>query len=566
MSQVYKPIVALWRALVDSLRNDEGNRNYRFWLLVTILFWVLPQLSVISTVVQSYPYLIQDDARHFVVWLRRFSDPGIYPNDPIAEHFLAITPWLYQALYWPFAKLGIDPLLTELLILFPAMAIAWSIVCFNFVYRLWPTAAGAAIATIALSYVMFGGQSLGLPRGVAQTSVLLLLLLFLDRRFVVMGPAVLAVWGLYPVSGLISGLAMALLMLRPRFPYVTNERPAWLTLIVAGVFSLAGASLFLISTEKAGPTITIEEARKKPNFGVGGRTEFFAASPTRFYLCHTRSGLGVACGATVIDAIVSLVAVLAVLGFGLWLTGSKRGNSLFIRFGIPPPDSQFATVMGALAISGVVLFALAHAFAFSLHLPARYAVALRLAYAFVIAICIAAGIFAIARRIIVVDRAGFATASVIGLLLLAFIVLAAEKAKTQRFRSTDAQAIHEFLRTTPKDTVVAGFPREIDSVPAFGERSVYGSLELMVPYKKNNLELISQRMKRLGPVLYAEDAAAFAQLIKDDKIDYILVNRDAAEEAVWTVRVLRWTRFAGAAAAAIAGTRGAAPTTNPRRR
>ena len=487
---------------------------------------------MVNTIAQNYPYIIQDDARHFVVWLRRFSEPGIYPKDPIAEHFIAVTPWLYQALYWPFGKLGIDPLIVEPLILLPAMAIAWSAVCFNFIHRLWPSAAGAAIATIALSYIVLGPASLGLQRGVAQTSVLLLLLLFLDRRIILMGPAVLAVWGLYPVSGVVAGLTMFFLMLRPQFPYVTGERAAWLRLIVAGVFTLVGASLFLHSTNGAGPTITLEEAREMPNFGPGGRTQFFVPSVTRFYLCNRRSGLLGSCGnGRGVDAFQNLVVTLAIVGVGLWLTGSRRASSLFIRFGLPPPDRRLAAVMGALAIAGLVLFALAHAFAFALFLPARYAsLTLRLDYALVIAICVAASILAVARRIISIDRTGFATASVVGLLLVAFFLFSLQKAKRLDFETTHAQAIYEWLRATPTDTLVAGFAREMDSVPAFGQRSVFGSLELMLPYKKENFELIAGRMSRLGPALYTADSSSLAQLVKNDGIDYILINRDAARE------------------------------------
>ena len=126
MRRVHKSVIALWRALVDQLEGCEDSRNFRFWLFVTIFFWLLPQLFAVNAIAQNYPYIINDDARLFVVWLRRFSEPAIYPNDSIAQHFIAVTPWLYQALYWPFGKLGIDPLIVEPLILLPAMAIVWS--------------------------------------------------------------------------------------------------------------------------------------------------------------------------------------------------------------------------------------------------------------------------------------------------------------------------------------------------------------------------------------------------------------------------------------------------------
>jgi hypothetical protein len=333
VKRVYQWAIASWRALLDGLEGRESGQSCRFWLLITIFFWFMPLLFVIRKIAQHYPYIVRDDARHFVVWLRRYSEPGIYPNDPIAEHFIAVTPWLYKTPFWLFGKLGIDPLVVEPLIVFPAMAIAWSIVCFKFVHRLWTSAAGAAIATIVLSYMIIGPTTLGLPRGVTHTSVLLLLLLFLGRHVAVIGPAVLAVWGIFPVSGLVAGVSMGLLMLRPRPPFVTTERAAWLVLITAGMFTLAGAFFYMLALDRTGPTTTIEEARKMPIFGPGGRKEFFAPSSTRFYLCHRRSGLFGSCGGgSVVDAIKHIVVILAVIGFGLWLTGSKRAASLYVRF------------------------------------------------------------------------------------------------------------------------------------------------------------------------------------------------------------------------------------------
>jgi hypothetical protein len=510
---------------------DDG-RHYRFWLLATMFVWVTPQLVVAHQIASAYPDIVQDDARHFVVWLRRFSEPGIFPNDPIADHFLAVTPWLYQAIYWPFAKLGVDPLLVRPLVLVPAIAILWSAICFSFIHRLWPSAAGAAIATMAMSYMLIEQPAtLGLPRGIAYSGVLLLLLLFLNRRAALTGAAMLAVWGLYPAAAIVAAATMGLLMLRPAFPYVTTERAAWVTLICASAFMLVGASLFFIGTQKAGPTMTAEEAHDLPNFGPGGRTAYFAPTFSRFYVCNRRAGLLGACPKDSIGPIKLLIVLLAVAG-GIWIVGSGQAAPLFMRFGLPPPDRQLAAVMGALAVAGLLLFTIAHAFAFKLHLPARYAtLSLGLGYALVIAIVTGATILAVLRRTIFLDVAGRrTTAVVVGVSLIASFGFSVELARRVSFVRTDAPKIYAWLRTTHEDTVVAGFTRSVDSVPAFGRRSVFGSLQFMIPFKKANFELIAQRMTKLAPALYAPAPQAFAQVIRDSKIDYLLVNRDVADE------------------------------------
>lgn len=513
------------------VEDREDGRSFRFWLLVTVSFWVATQLAVIAKVASAYPYVVLDDARHYVVWLRRLSEPGIYPNDPIADNFLAVTPWLYKALYWPLGKLGIDALVIHPLVLLPLMAILWSVVCFSFVYRLWHTPAGAAIATLVLSYILIAEPaSFGLPRGIEYSGVLLLLLFFLNRYVALTGIAMIAICGLYPTAALVAFPTMALLMLRRNFPYVTNERLAWLTLISAGVGMMVGASLFFLSTGKAGPTMTAEEARHLPNFGPGGRTAYFAPTFTKFYLCNRRAGMLGRCPSGT-DAITRLILLLVVVGGGLWLAGSGRASSLFVRFGLPPPDPQLAAVMGALAISGLILFVLAHAVAFQLYLPSRYTrVTLGFDYALVIAIGTAAIVLILVRRIIFLDREGFATIAVAGILVVAYCLFSLEKALRVSFIRTDAPAIYEWLSATPEGTVVAGFTHPVDNVPAFGRRSVFGSLELMVPYKKAYFELISERMTKLAPALYGASAQEFDQTARDLKIDYVLINRDPANE------------------------------------
>ena len=52
----------------------------------------------------------------------------------------------------------------------------------------------------------------------------------------------------------------------------------------------------------------------------------------------------------------------------------------------------------------------------------------------------------------------------------------------------------------------------------------------MVPYKKANYELIAGRMTKLAPALYAVSSEEFAQIARDLEIDFVLINRDPADE------------------------------------
>ncbi len=56
-------------------------------------------------------YIVQDDARQHVVWLQRFIDPELFPQDIIADYFQGLAPLGYKTLYFVAAKVGIEPIL-----------------------------------------------------------------------------------------------------------------------------------------------------------------------------------------------------------------------------------------------------------------------------------------------------------------------------------------------------------------------------------------------------------------------------------------------------------------------
>jgi hypothetical protein len=103
-------------------------------------------------------------------------------------------------------------------------------------------------------------------------------------------------------------------------------------------------------------------------------------------------------------------------------------------------------------------------------------------------------------------------------------------AATGTWIPSGAPNIQTYLLSTPKDTLVAGVVLEIDNVPAFGSRSVLGSMELLVPYKKTYYAEAAHRMSTVALALYAPSAGGFAALVDRYGVDYILVERVQSTE------------------------------------
>ncbi|NMG60044.1 hypothetical protein E1H12_16350, partial [Geitlerinema sp. P-1104] len=81
----------------------------RIWLALTLLLSASYALPVLQQTLQP-GYLVPNDARQHLFWMRRFLDGGLFPNDLIADYFQSLAPPGYRAFYWSFAQLGLDPL------------------------------------------------------------------------------------------------------------------------------------------------------------------------------------------------------------------------------------------------------------------------------------------------------------------------------------------------------------------------------------------------------------------------------------------------------------------------
>src|SRR5512136_2221929 len=98
--------------LIDRIYNLLFHDEYRYskhqWLIFSLFFPVVFAIWGMCIGFGS-PYVVQDDARQHVFWMARFLDPGLFPNDVIADYFQSVAPIGYKALYKGMALIGVDP-------------------------------------------------------------------------------------------------------------------------------------------------------------------------------------------------------------------------------------------------------------------------------------------------------------------------------------------------------------------------------------------------------------------------------------------------------------------------
>ena len=83
--------------------------HFRLWVGLSVLVCLYYGL-ISAHYGLSQDYIVQDDARQHVVWLQRFIDPELFPNDLIADYFMSLAPMGYKTVYWLTAKVGIEPI------------------------------------------------------------------------------------------------------------------------------------------------------------------------------------------------------------------------------------------------------------------------------------------------------------------------------------------------------------------------------------------------------------------------------------------------------------------------
>jgi len=304
------------------------------------------------------PYLVQDDARQHIFWMRRYLDPTLFPNDLIADYFQTIAPVGYKLFYWIFAKLGVDPMLLAKLL--PA---AIGLVCVYLAFRVFmellPDPRGAFIASVLICQMLWIKDDVisATPRAFGYPLFLLFVLLFLRRSFSLCF-VVLVLEGLfYPPAMIISaGLPVLNLIQKDagRFRF-SRVRSDYVFCAAAIVLAATLAIGFENSAAAYGPIVSAKVARAMPEFKPEGRTSFFQPGMD-FWLKHQRAGFFP-------RKVPTPIFWSGVIFFLLYAFGKFPGRQRTRK--------AVGFVLRLLLIS-FGLWTVAHAFLFKFYLPSRY--------------------------------------------------------------------------------------------------------------------------------------------------------------------------------------------------
>lgn len=508
------------------------------WLLLSLAIALLYRLPALQSAFAS-DYVVQDDARQHVFWMQRFVDSTLFPNDLLADYFQSVAPWGYSTLYRFGVWFGLDPW-TFNKILPVLIAIAATLFAFGAVLELVQIPVAAFVSTMFLNQIFPLRDDIVSATPAAFFYPLFLAFIYfnLKRWWLPCALSIIVLGLFYPQGVLIIGGMLVLQGLgqlqwrhgRPQLAGTVANH--WV--ICSGLLAAGGVLLpYILQDSAYGPVLTLTQAREMYALSAEGWSKFFVEDPVDFWLFGKRSGL------------------LPLEWSGIDL---KVQPQIWLTLAIPflivfPGKSALARkatprilILLQMTIASLVCFFLAHLFLFELHLPNRYTEhSLRLLVALGSGTAVA----------LLMDRwrghngsrkRRYLAIGLLGLWAIAPLVVSILVGESYgNYHQGRFPELYEYLKSQPKDTVVASLDTEINNIPSFTHRSIFvGGEGYTLPYHLGYYEEVKRRSVDLMEAQYSFEAPVVVNFLEENPIDIWLVS-EGMFVADW-VQNISWFR------------------------
>ncbi|MGB5715096.1 MAG: hypothetical protein WBM44_29770 [Waterburya sp.] len=500
-----------------------NNRACYFWLGISLLFTLYYGVCFYYFVF-SQEYVVQDDARQHVVWLQRFIDPELFPNDLIADYFQNLAPLGFASLYLLVAKVGIEPILFAK-ILPPILAILTTVYIYLFTLKILPLPIAACLSSLLINQLIWLNDDLvsATPRGFIYP-LFAAFLYYLSKNHLISCLILMLLQGLfYPHILLIEMmiLSLRLLIFKGRFiiRLTTIKQPyIWW---IAGLIVTAIA-LYPITQKPSelATTVTVEQMQQMPEFNLNGRSPFFGGGLLNYWFAGS-SGFS-----------LPLFPTIVWLGLLLpWLLKTKLP--------IIKSITNKITIIQQVTIASFFMFIMAHLLLPRLHLPSRYTYhTLRFVLAISSAIVLTVIIDLIRNQLKrklkykiplnLSEKVKLTTITLFGIIMIVVPALPHIFLNGyQGWKVGEDKEIYQYLAQQPKDILVASLSKQANNIPAFSQRSILVGGEFAMAYHPAYHNQIKQRTVALLQAQYSSDLVVLKSFIQQYNIDYFLLDETA---------------------------------------
>ncbi|EAW38512.1 hypothetical protein [Lyngbya sp. PCC 8106] len=514
------------RQFVTTPQQSLSHWRTLFWLFLSLTFSIIYSILVLQQAFDG-EYVVQDDARKHIFWMRRFLDPELFPNDLIANFFASVEPFGLTTIYRFLINFNIDPMVINKCLPL-VLGVIMTGYCFGICLQLFPIPMAAFIASLLFNqsiwmkdiFVEATASSFSYPLFFA-------FLYYFLKKSVIPCLIVLVLEGLfYPPTVLVSGGVLFINLFQinnKKIHFISDQKQ--LKFYVAGLI-IASLMLvsYLISSSEYGPIINVAEAKTLPEFQENGRGKFFTNNGIEYWFLGIRSGM-----------IPRGLFTPVTLCFGLFLPILAKFPR---QFTLVKQIKNSAFFLQLLFVS-LSLFFLAHLLLFYLFLPNRYT-----SHSFYLLIAVSTGITltviidALLRWVeqlsisqpknskIFQKLLALGVTTIIAIAVI-FYPSFLDKFTSPNYKEPREASLHDFLSQQPKDTLIASLSQEADNIPSFAQRSVLIAWEYSIPYQVGYHRQIRQRAMDLIEAQYSQDLQVLRNFIQTYNVDLILLDGNA---------------------------------------
>ena len=499
-----------------------------FWFCLSLTCALVLGLGGVK-IAFSNEWMVQDDVRQHVFWMRRFLDPELFQKDLIADYFQSVAPLGYSAVYRFLAALGLDPLVSSKLLIVPLLLITTTY-CFGVCLEILPVPIAGFLSTLLLNQNLIMADDLdsGTPRAFIYPLFLAFLYYFLRRSFLTW--AAIGLLGLFYPQMMFVAVGMVLLSLlkwEGRWPRLSaNRRDWWWVGGGVGVAAIVLVIYLFSNRSEFGPVVSATQAKLMPEFWGKGRGSFFSPNPFDFWLLGTRSGLLPRLG-------YALKPPFLLAGLLLpWLLRSRH-------FPLAQQVTDRAWVFGQIGLASIGCFLAAHALLFRLHHPSRYTQhSLRVILALAAGIALTILLDGLWRWATLGARrlGAIATTGILSLILLIYPALIQLQTNSPLLEWLLPQRtypgyviggvpdLYDFFAQQPKDSLIASLISEANNLPTFTQRSILVGREYGIPYHLGYYRQFRERAIDLIQAQYSTDLSQVQRFTDKYGVNFWLLN------------------------------------------
>ncbi|PPT08199.1 hypothetical protein CKA32_005348 [Geitlerinema sp. FC II] len=537
--------------------------NERFWGIASVVCAIVYAIAVLPASFDG-DYIVQDDARQHVFWMRRFLDGDLFPNDAIADYFQSVSPVGYASLYRLAASFGLDPFVFNkvLPVFLGGILTAYG---YGVFLQIFPIPFGGFLSTLVLNQTLWCKDDLisGTPRAFLYP-IFLGFLFYYNKKNTILSIVFVILTGLFYPQFLLVELGILILdglgwvrfrdildSIKEVFskkldsidlesnlesnlenhrnnnnskqrqnasildsenqgnPWRLNWTSRFHLVNIAVIVAMLAS--YALKTNEYAPVVNAELAKQLPEFLKGGRIYFFHSDPFEFWLLRNRSGF-----------LPQRTALTLWVGMLLPILWYRRD-----RFPLLQNLTANAKLFFQISIPSIALFFIAHALLFKLHLPSRYS-----EHTLIMLLSFAAGISATTlldaawrcrrrRRL----KAGLALLLILAIVI--FPVFLDRFPKTYSLVEGEAPQLYEFFQQQPKDILIASTAKEADNLPTFAQRSILVGHEYAIPYHYGYYQQFRDRAVAIFEAQYSPTLEPIKQTIGDYNLDFWLLDRNA---------------------------------------